>query len=70
MYQIQCLRPGCPIVLLLLSSPGHMEQPPSLSIGVGSYQYIQESFGQPLGSSSTEGPLPRYHTKLLNACCE
>ena len=42
MYQIQRLRPGGPIVLFLLSSPSRMEQPASLSSGVGHYQYIQE----------------------------
>ena len=52
-----------PIVLCLLSSPSRMEQPPSLSSGVGHYQYIQESFGQTLGRSSTEVVLPRNHTK-------
>ena len=41
-------------MLLLLPSPSRMEQPASLSSGVGHYQYIQESFGQTLGRSSTE----------------
>ena len=78
MYQIQRLRPGDgvgmvsrgPIVLLLLSSPSRIEQPASLSNGVGHYQYIQESFGQTLGWSSTEVRLPRNHTKPPNMCHE
>ena len=53
MYQIQRLRPGDgvwgAIVLLLLSSPSRMEQPPRLSSGVGYYQYIQESFWSTIG---------------------
>ena len=59
-----------PIVLLLLSSPRRMEQPPSISSGVGNYQYIQKSFTQPLGRSSTEVQLPRNHTKPPNVCHE
>ena len=58
MYQIQRLHPGGPIMLLLVYSP-------SLNSGVGYYQYIQESFGQPLGRSSTEVQLPRNHTKCM-----
>ena len=41
-----------------------------LSNGVGHYQYIQESFGQTLGWSSTEVRLPRNHTKPPNMCHE
>ena len=74
MYQIQRLRPldsvRGPIVLLLLSSPSRMEQPASLSSGVGHYHYIQVSCGQTLGRSSTEVRLPRNHTKPSNMCHE
>ena len=74
MYQIQRLHPGDgvrgPIVLLLLYSPSRMEQPASLSNGVEHYQYIQESFGQTLGWSSTEVRLPRNHIKPPNTCHE